>query len=173
MLSTLRGPGERVGVSITYLPEQLLKKIAPVKKLERLVSSRASLNKTALSFVDDIDFLDKRAVKDVALKTIKGYKKRIKEDPDIKVELLDDPAQLIQRVQNEVVFQVKEAIAEEYAGEFYVWLPSDADEPDPEHQLNYGKKFQIGEGEMPGDRYGCRCGMEILVKEKQLNLGGD
>lgn len=160
-------------MSITYLPEQLLKKIAPVKKLERLVSSRASLNQTALSFVDDIDFLDKAAVKDVALKTIRGYKKRIKEDPDIKSDLLADPAQLIQRVQNEVVLQVSEQIKEDYAGEFYVWLPSDADEPDPEHQLNYGKKFQIGVGEMPGERYGCKCGMEILVKETKLNLGGD
>jgi hypothetical protein len=159
-------------MAIRYLPTDLIKKIAPTKKVENLISSGASLNKSALSFVDDIDFLDKKAVTKVALKTIKGYKKRIKEDPDIKSDLIDDPAQLVQRVQNEVVFQVKEAIATEYAGEFYVWLPSDADEPDPEHQLKYGKKFQIGVGEMPGDRFGCRCGMEILVREKTLNLEG-
>ncbi len=159
-------------MAIRYLPNDLIKKIAPAKKVENLISSGASLNKSALSFVDDIDFLDKKAVTKVALKTIKGYKKRIKEDPDIKSDLIEDPAQLIQRVQNEVVFQVKEAIAEQYEGEFYVWLPSDADEPDPEHQLKYGKKYQVGVGEMPGDRYGCRCGMEILVKEKTLNLEG-
>jgi hypothetical protein len=159
-------------MSIRYFPDKLLSKIAPPKKIERLITENASLKKTSLSFIDDIDFLDKKAVTKVALKTIKGYKKRIKEDPTIKADIVEDPAQLVQRVQNEVVFQVKEAIAEQYDGEFYVWLPSDASEPDPEHQLLYGKKFQVGVGEMPGDRYGCRCGMEILVPEKKLNLEG-
>ena len=160
-------------MAIRYLPDELLKKIAPARKVENLVSSRATLKQAALSFVDDIDFIDKKAVRDVALKTIRGYKKRIKEDPNVKSDLVDDPKQLVHRVQNEVVFQVAEGIKEEYSGEFYIWLPSDADEPDPEHQLNYGKKFKIGEGEMPGERYGCRCGMEILVKEKTLSLGGE
>lgn len=160
-------------MAIRYLPNELLKKIAPEKKIERLVSSRATLKQTALSFVDDIDFIDKRALKDVALKTIKGYKARIKEDASVKSEILEDPKQLVQRVQNEVVLQVSNGIRDEYAGEKYTWLPSDADEPDPEHQLNYGKVFTIGVGEMPGDRYGCRCGMEILVKEKTLSLGGE
>ncbi len=160
-------------MSIKYFPEKLLKKIAPQSKIEKLVSSRATLKKTALSFVDDIDFLDKKKINDVALKVIKSYKQRIKEDPTIKSDLLDDPAQLVQRVQNEVVFQVSQGIRENYGGEFYTWLPSEAEEPDPEHQLNYGKEFQIGQGEQPGDRYGCLCGMEILVKENSLNLGGD
>src|SRR5688572_5075062 len=106
-------------MSIRYLPDELLKKIAPDKKIERLVTSKATLKQTALSFVDDIDFIDKRALKDVALKTIKGYKKRIKEDPSAKSDILDDPAQLVQRVQNEVVFQVSAGIREEYEGEFY------------------------------------------------------
>lgn len=68
------------------------------------------------------------------------------------------------------MFQVAGEIKDRYEGEFYIWLPSDAEEPDPEHQLNYGKKFQVGEGEMPGDRFGCRCGMEILVPETKLDL---
>jgi hypothetical protein len=157
-------------MSIKYFPERLLKKIAPAKKIENLLSGKVTLKKSALSFVDDIDFLDKKRVSEVALKTVKGYKKRIKEDRDQKSEILDDPIQLIQRVQNEVLAQVAVAITEKYEGEFYIWLPSDAEEPDPEHQLKYGKKYQIGVGEMPQDRYGCKCGMEILVKEKELNL---
>lgn len=148
----------------------MLKKIAPDRKIKKLVGSRATLKKTALSFVNDVEYLDKKSIADVALKTIKAYKKRIKDDPSIKSELVTDPAQLIQRVQNEVVLQISQGIKENYDGEFYVWLPSDADEPDPEHQLNYGKTFQIGDGEMPGDRYGCRCGMEILVKGSRLEL---
>lgn len=159
-------------MTIKYDPTSELRKIAPESKIKKLVSKGSvSLKKSALSFVDAIDFLDKRAVSKVALKTIKGYKKRLKDEAVDKTELLKDPRQLIQRVQNEVVFQIAESIKETYTGEKYEWLPSDADEPDPEHQLNYGKVFTVGEGEMPGDRYGCRCGMNILVKESKLNLG--
>lgn len=155
---------------IIYDPSKLLSKIAPEKKIKKLISSNAGLKKTALSFVNDIEFLDKKSIEKVALKTIKGYKKRIAEDKSEKKELVKDPRQLIQRVQNEVLLQVKESIRETYRGEFYIWLPSDANEPDPEHQLNYGKEFQVGVGEMPQDRIGCRCGMQILVKETQLNI---
>lgn len=157
-------------MSFIYDPKKMLNKIAPEKKIKNLVSKNASLKKTALSFVDDIDFVSKKSVTDIALKTLKGYKKRIKADPDEKKELTKDPRQLINRVQNEVVFQISNEIKDKYNGEYYVWLPSDADEPDPEHQLNYGKTFKIGEGEMPGERYGCRCGMEILTEDKQLEL---
>lgn len=154
---------------IKYEPSKLLKKIAPKKKIEKLVSKNATLKKAALSFIDDIDFLDKKSIARVALNTIKGYKERIKEGEN-KDEILGDPAQLVQRVQNEVVLQIGEEIRTKYDGEAYVWLPSDADEPDPEHQLNYGKTFQIGDGEQPGDRYGCRCGMQILVEDSSLDL---
>lgn len=148
----------------------MLKRIAPEKKIEKLLTGKVTLKKTALSFVDDIDFLDKKRVSEVALKTIKGYKERIALDKTVKKEILNDPVFLLNRVQNEVVLQVSEGIKEKYDGEFYIWLPSDAEEPDPEHQLNYGEKFQIGVGEMPGERYGCRCGMEILTKDTKLEL---
>lgn len=155
---------------ITYDPTKLLKKIAPEKKIAKLLSSKVSLKRTALSFVNDIDFLDKRDIARVALNTIKGYRERIGADPEVKGEILEDPTQLIQRVQNEVITQISSEIRDTYEGEFYVWLPSDAEEPDPEHQLNYGKKFQIGDGEQPGDRFGCRCGMQILTEGSKLEL---
>jgi len=155
---------------IKYLPDKLLAKIAPKSKIKKLLKGNLSLKKTALSFIDDIDFIDKKNVVDTALKVIKGYKKRIKDDPDAKDEIKKDPKQLIQRVQNEVVLQISQGIRENYQGEKYVWLASDAEEPRPEHQLNYGKTFDIGDGEQPGDEYGCRCGMEILVAESSLNL---
>lgn len=157
-------------MSIKYEPSKLLRRIASPKKLEKLVSSRLTLKRAALSFADQLDFLDKDSIARVALKTIKGYKARVKAETAEKADLVDDPAQLVQRVQNEVVLQVADEIKDRYAGEYYTWLPSDADEPDPEHQLNYGKVFQVGDGEMPGDRYGCRCGMEILVKDSSLDL---
>lgn len=158
-------------MSIKVDPSAILRKISPKKKIDRLISKRkVSLKRTALSFVDDLDFLSKKSVTEVALKTIREYKKRIKKDPSIKDELVDDPKQLIQRVQNEVVFQVSQEIRRKYRGAKYTWLPSDADEPDPRHQLNYGKVFTIGRGEMPGERYGCRCGMLIHVEESELKL---
>lgn len=157
-------------MSIKYEPSKILKKIASEKKIEKALKSNLTLKRTALNFTSEFDFLDKKAIERVALKTLKGYKARVKDDPEIKGDLLDDPAQLVQRVQNEVVLQISTEIKDTYAGEFYVWLPSDADEPDPEHQLNYGVTFQIGDGEMPGDRIGCRCGMEILVKDSSLDL---
>ena len=160
----------------------MLKRLAPPTKVKKLLRGNVTLKKTALSFVDGADFLNKAKVAETALKVIKAYQERIarlqaeagldKSAGDaLEKELLKDPAQLIQRVENEVVWQVTQQIKEDYNGESYEWTPSDAEEPDPEHQLNYGKVFIIGEGEMPGDRYGCRCGMNILVKGSKLQLG--
>lgn len=155
---------------IRYEPSEILKKLAPARKVEKLLKGNVSLKRSALSFASKFDFLDEKAIARVALKTIKGYRERIKEDPDIKADIVDDPAQLVQRVQNEVIFQVSTEIKNRYAGEFYIWLPSSADEADPEHQLNYGLTFQIGKGEQPGERPGCQCGMEILVDDSSLKL---
>lgn len=166
---------------ITYDPKAMLKKIAPDKKIKRMLTGNVGLKKAALSFVDDIEFLDKKSVSKVALKTVRSYQERIaKAQVDggmeasagdaVEASIVKDPKLLIARVQNEVVLQISNSIRENYEGEQYEWLPSDAEEPDPEHQLNYGKIFTVGVGEMPGERYGCRCGMNILVKQTQLEL---
>lgn len=166
-------------MSIVYDPAKLLKKIAPPKKIERIVRDNLGVNRAALSFVDDIEFLNKKSVLEVALKVAASYKARVKSEradsggaaaSELREEIADDPKLMINRVQNEVVQQVAGKIKDKYAGEFYIWLPSSADEPDPEHQLNYGEKFQLGVGEMPGDRYGCQCGMEILTEDDSLDL---
>jgi hypothetical protein len=155
---------------VRYDPKTLIRKLAPPSKIKKLMTKGASLKKTALSFLDEADFLDRDDIAETALKVIQSYRKRFKEDGDLKQEIIASPALLIQRVQNEVISQVKEKIEKRYQGEFYIWLPSNADEPDPEHQLNYGKRFQVGVGEMPGDRYGCQCGMEIIVDDDKLDL---
>lgn len=160
-------------MSIKYEPSKIIKYAASKAKIKKLLSSRLTFKKAALNFVDAIDFIDKKNVATTALKVIKEYKKRIKnadDKGDERKEIKQDPKLLINRVQNAVILQIKDEIKSRYFGEAYVWLPSDADEPDPEHQLNYGKTFKIGSGEMPGDRIGCRCGMEILTNETKLNL---
>lgn len=155
---------------IRYEPSEMLKKLAPEKKIKRLLTRSVTLKRAALAFLDSADFLDRKKISSVALRVIKSYQSRIDADPDAEKAISKDPALLIQRVQNEVITQITGEIKEKYAGESYKWLPSDADEPDPEHQLNYGKVFVIGDGEMPGDRFGCRCGMEILVPDSSLKL---
>ena len=156
----------------TFDPSSLLKKIAPPAKIKRMVNSRMGVKRTALAIVDraaekEIGLFNKKAVADVALKTVAGYAKRIEEAKSTAVldEILDDPKQLIQRVQNAFVFEAQKKIQQKYKGQRARWLPSSAEEPDPEHQKNYGKEYIVGEGidgEEPGDRYGCKCGVEIL-----------
>jgi len=155
---------------INYDPKEMLKKAAPESKLKKLLSKRLTLKKAALSFISDIPFINKKAIETVALKTIKEYKKRAEDDKDDARLIKKDPKLLVQRVQNAVVYQVSQEIRHQYNGEYYIWLPSDASEPDPQHQLRYGKRYQIGDGEMPGERFGCRCGMQILVDETELAL---
>lgn len=162
-------------MAIVYDPKKMLREIAPESKIKKLVNRRLDVKRASLSFISDVPFIDKSKVTEVALKTVKSYNERVDElsgdaAKDLQKELAQSPMQLIQRVQNEVVWQVSQGIKKDYEGERYEWLPSDADEPDPEHQLNYGKIFVVGEGEMPGERYGCKCGMRILVNETELEL---
>lgn len=159
-------------MAINYDPKKLLAEIAPDSKIKKLVSKRLDFKRAALSFISDVPFIDTKKVADVTLKTLKSYRERVNTEDakGLEKQLAQSPMQLIQRVQNEIVFQVTQEIRSSYQGERYEWTPSDADEPDPEHQLNYGKVFVVGEGEMPGDRYGCRCGMRILTNETELEL---
>lgn len=119
----------------------------------------------------------------MARNTLDGYKLRIAAGlalgAALKKEFIADPKQLIQRVQNEVIYQVHNRIHEKYRGQRARWLPSSAEEPRPEHQTAYGKEYIIGEGlpvgeggEMvePGDEWGCQCGVEILTDETTLDL---
>jgi hypothetical protein len=64
-------------MAIVYDPKDMLKKIAPESKIKKLVSGRLTLKKAALNFVDAVDFIDKKAVSKIALKTIDSYQKRI------------------------------------------------------------------------------------------------
>ncbi len=158
---------------IRYDPKKFLKKIAPGTKVEKALRNNLTVKRAALVNANQFDFLEMKDIAEVAINAVKQYKERIKNAPDpvaAEAEILADPKMLVQRIQNEVVKQVADQLREKYDGEFYIWTPSDSDEPDPEHQLNYGLKFQIGDGEMPGDRDGCRCGMDILVDDSSLQL---
>jgi hypothetical protein len=155
---------------IKFLPNEFLKKYAPESKIKKLLTKNFSINKIMLNSLSDNEFINKKELSSVVLKAAKFYKKKTKElikdgesNSMAKKEALNNHALITQRVQDTVVFSISDKIKEDYNGEFYIWLPSDAEEPDPLHQLNYGKKFQVGEGEQPCERFGCRCGMQILT----------
>jgi acyl carrier protein len=158
---------------IKYEPSKIVKRFASDSKVKKLITQGASLNKIALQFIADLDFVDSKALRRLVLKTLKEYKKRFEEQELTKAEQkkeLRNPKQLVHRVQNLVVTEVSKEIRSQYKGRWYEWLPSDAAEPDPQHQLKYGKRYRVGVGEMPGDRYGCRCGMRIITDDSRLNL---
>jgi hypothetical protein len=158
---------------ITYEPSKIVKRFASDKKVAKLITQKASINKIALQFIAGLDFVSTPQLKRLVLKTIKEYKKRFEEKDLTKAEQkkeLKNPKQLVHRVQNLVVTEVSKEIRSQYKGRWYEWLPSDASEPDPQHQLKYGKRYRVGVGEMPGDRYGCRCGMRIITDDSRLDL---
>lgn len=172
-------------MAIIFDPTKMLKKIAPKSKVKRMVSGKFSVKRSILATIGSDEFpVDKKSLGKVARNTLLGYKERIaaavadsgfqkSAGTEERKEILGDPKQLVQRVQNEVVFQVHQGIKDKYSGQRARWLPSDADEPRPEHQANYGKTYIIGEGidgVEPGDEYGCKCGVEILTDETQLDL---
>lgn len=158
-------------MAIVYDPTEILKKIASKNKLKKaLKKTDLNLKKNALKFANEFEFLDQSAIVDSALKAVKSYQKRIDEGLIKKADVLKDPKYLINQIQNSVIYQVKETIKTNYQGELYEWLPSDADDPRPEHQLLYGTIRIVGDGELPGDAFGCKCGMRILTEDETLNL---
>lgn len=90
---------------------------------------------------------------------IKAYRK----------EAINNEKLMKERVEMAVTYYEVDKEAKAHEGGFYRWLPSEAKEPEPEHALLYGKVFKVGEGDkdgnMPMQRYGCRCGIEWLSDE--------
>lgn len=164
-------------MSIRYQPDKVLKRLARKKNVEKLLTKKLSVNRTALNAIQNNGILSKKELENAALKVIKDYKRRAREmrklgasEAEIIRELYDDPRQLVQRVQNATITEVTNQIQKKYHGEFYKWLPSIAQTPDKEHMKKYGKKYQFGKGEQPGQRIGCQCGMLIYVKGSKLTI---
>lgn len=164
-------------MTIRYQPKNLLKRMAAKKNIERLLTKRLTVNQAALNAIDAVDIVGKKQLETVALNVIKGYRDKVETlreqgatKAEAEREVTGDPKALVQQIQNATVNEITNQIKDQYHGEFYKWLPSTAKHRDPKHVKKYGKIYQIGKGEAPGDRYGCRCGMEILVPESSLVL---
>jgi len=167
-------------LAIRYEPEKILKKMASKKKIESLITDRLTLNRAVLNSLNETGILGKKQLEFVGLNVARKYRDKADELTDegltkkeSREEVLENKRLLVQRIQNATVYEITQTIKRKYAGEFYIWLKSTAENPDHKHKRKYGKKYVVGRGEMPGDRYGCQCGMEILVKAKRLNLDED
>lgn len=86
-----------------------------------------------------------------------------------KQEALNRQVLLTRRLKNFLVYTEVQEQRKRHKGKMYRWLPSSAETPDPQHQLLYGKIFREGTGDkdgyMPGERWGCQCGIEWLDDE--------
>lgn len=164
-------------MAIRFHPREFAAKLLPEKAVKKLVTQKLTLNRAVLNQLARTDALSKPTLEKIALKVIKGYKASYKDErkdgatvADAKESALNDKKLMLQRVQQAATHEVAKEVKSQYRGESYEWLPSDAQTPDPLHQLNYGLTFKLGVGEAPGDRYGCQCGMNILVEETKLEL---
>ena len=170
-------------MSVIFDQKAYLKKVLPSGfKSQRILTNDLGVRKAVLSSLTTAKAINGREIKNSIYKTVDHYKDKYEtlrdgglNRKDAKTEAVNDESLLKQRIYNTLVYDEVQALKEEHAGELYKWLPSDAETPDPQHQLLYGKIFRVGEGDkdglMPGERYGCRCGIEFLGntdKEKAL-----
>lgn len=156
-------------MTIRVEPRKIGKRLA--KQADKLIKPNLTVNKAALNAIASAGVAGKKGLEEIALSVIKDVKAEIKEEGSTREDALEEnQRKLVQRVQNGVVQGITKKVKQKYRGEFYTWLPSTAKNPDEKHMKKYGKRFQLGRGEAPGDRYGCQCGLEIHVKESKLTL---
>lgn len=166
-----------------FYPDEYLKKVLPKGFWRKnLITNSFEVKKQTLRALTTARLVNGREIEGTIYKTLSQYEYKyeaLREAGVDKraafVDAVNDEALLKQRLENTVVYDEIQSLKEEHSGEFYIWLPSNAEKPDPEHQLLYGKIFRVGEGDkdgyMPGERYGCKCGIEFLgnaAKDKAL-----
>ena len=157
-------------------PQTWLKRVFP-KGIEKsgLLNDKLEIKKTYLKALVRATSVSQRKLTQEIYKTVDFYlekEERLKAQgvKAFKQEALNDQALLTERIKNFLVYCEVQAQKKAHKGRMYRWLPSSAEEPDPEHQLLYGKVFREGEGDkeghMPGERWGCQCGIEWLDDEE-------
>lgn len=153
---------------VIFFPKDFARGMISDKHLARLVTNKLTLNKIVMRQVASLTNMTQKEIEEIALKVLKSYRSRYKEliesgqsKSSALKGTLNDKKLIVNRVKDEVIYKASESLKEKYAGHEYIWLPSDSAEPDPRHQAKYGKTYIVGKGEMPQDRYGCKCGMRI------------
>lgn len=165
-----------------FNPTQFLKLVLGAGFFKnRILNNEMDLKKSVMSAILKATTLNKRTVNATIYKVVDNYKKKmnnLKQEgvKAFKSEAINDEVLLKDRIENLVLWNEVQELKEEQEGEFYRWLPSSAECPDPEHQLLYGKIFKVGEGDkegnMPAERYGCKCGIEFLSATEAKEMKG-
>lgn len=169
-----------------FKPETFLKKALPAGFWNKnLLDKGLKLKQEQLRAIVTATTLSERELNQTALKVIDIYEKKMQ---DLKKEgvkaykkqAVNGEKLIKNRIEGLVLYNEVQNLKDEHKGEFYRWLPSASETPDPEHQLLYGKIFKVGEGDkdgnMPGERYGCKCGaefIEVAKKEPQIEVDKD
>lgn len=159
-------------MSEIFDPARFLKRVLP-KGLEKtgLLKDDLTIKQRYLKALVRASALTGREIKKEVYEAVDFYiakeeKLRAAGVRAFKQEALAGQALLTQRIKNMLVYSEVQEQKKAHKGRMYRWLPSSAQEPDPEHQLLYGKIFREGEGDkeghMPGERWGCQCGIEWL-----------
>ncbi len=128
--------------------------------VKTLVAGSAISQKDLSATIDNVLVGYKRRGKMLSAAGVKAYKTAV----------INDEVLLKQRVRDVVVSAQVKAETKKHRGGYYRWLPSSAENPDPEHQVLYGHVFRVGtgdkDGNMPGERWGCQCGIEWLAEDE-------
>jgi hypothetical protein len=164
-------------MAINYVPSEMIRRFAKNNLVSKVIGNDLKINRAAIKMIASSGIVSEKKLEEMASNVIKQYKASIALKVDegetkstAKKDTLNKKKLIINRVKNLVVNEISNDIKLNYKGEKYIWLPSTAVNPDPVHQLKYGKTFTVGVGEMPGDRYGCLCGMQVLTDDDQLDI---
>lgn len=155
-----------------FYPDRFLKSILPRSFYKAELTSRGfSLKREAKRYLQKAVVIGGAELEETIENTLDQYAEKALDLRADRVKgffkhAVNEDALLRNRIEGTLIFAQVENLKKEHKGEMYEWLPSDAEEPDPEHQLLYGKVFKVGEGDsngnMPGERFGCRCGIKFL-----------
>lgn len=155
-----------------FIPAQYLRRVIP-KGVRRhgLLNEKLDVKKSYLKAIVLATAVSQATLTAQVYNVVEAYRLREKQlQADgiraFKREAVNGQKLLSRRIEHFLTYAKVQEIKQKYKGRHYRWLPSTAKEPDPEHQLLYGKVFLVGEGDkdgyMPGERWGCQCGIEIL-----------
>ena len=155
-----------------FLPDHFLRSVLPKGFWTRTLLTREGDPKAAMKkAIVTATILSNRELTSTYTSVISQYEDKMAK---LKAEgiraykstALNGESLLRNRITGLIIYNEVQEQKKQNKGRRYRWLPSSALEPDPEHQLLYGQIFNEGEGDgegnMPGERYGCQCGIEWL-----------
>jgi hypothetical protein len=165
-------------LSKVFYPKEFLRKALPKGFWKKdLLNNKFGIKRECLRAITTAKAINGRKIKASIYRTITEYESKYKSLIDEGLskskaynEAVNEEVLVKQRIENAVLYDEVQELKEEHAGGSYRWLPSSSGKARPQHQLLYGKIFKVGcgdsNGNMPGEDYGCRCGLEFLGKEK-------